>query len=67
MAKAKSVVRKSPTKPEIELRRWCIEQATRWPMESFNAGGVYSGGGGYRQVEVDLLSRAQRIYDWVTK
>jgi hypothetical protein len=50
-----------------ELRRWCIEQAARWPVFPGGGGGVYSGGSMYREVEADLLGRAEKILQWVTK
>lgn len=48
---------------KTELRKWCIEQAIRWPTEGgYNQ--VMSGGGGYK-TEVDLIARARKILDWV--
>lgn len=55
---------KKATKPispqEMGLRRWCVEMAERWPihlgdqMPDFYA-------------DEDVIGRAQKIYDWVTK
>jgi hypothetical protein len=57
------------TKPtvvgDVELRRWCIEQAIRWP--EVGAGGYHgiaSGGGGYR-TEANIIDRASRLLTWV--
>lgn len=58
MKKAK-VTLKKPGATTLELRRWCIEQAIRWPSEREGMAGVYSGGGGYRAV-------ADKILKWVT-
>lgn len=65
-AKPRTTARAKPT--YWELKRWCIEQASRWPTTvEGGAAGVYSAGGNYRHVEADLLGRAQRILDWVSK
>jgi hypothetical protein len=67
------------TKPtvvgDVELRRWCIEQAIRWPevgaggyhgIASGGGGyhGIASGGGGYR-TEANIIDRASRLLTWV--
>lgn len=66
MKKAKFVAKPAAEPTTLELRRWCIEQASRWPTEREGGmGGVYSGGGGYRMIEADLLGRAEKILKWV--
>ncbi len=49
--------------PEAELRRWCIEQAIRWPM--YGPYGAVSGGGFGGKVEADVIGRAERLLKWV--
>lgn len=58
-----------PDLDAIELRRWCIEQATRWPVEpAYSHPGIASGGGGYApRIEVDIVARAEKLFVWVTK
>lgn len=51
---------------EVELRRWCIEQAIRWPEHNPPYGAaIGSVGGGYRPIEADIISRANRLLNWV--
>lgn len=54
---------KRPSGDEVELRRWCIEQATRWPVT--HGGGMMSTY--VHEQEVDLIGRAERLLAWVTK
>lgn len=66
MRKAKLKLKPVSAPAPLELRRWCIEQAIRWPTEREGGlNGVYSGGGGYRMIESDLLGRADKILKWV--
>lgn len=71
MKKAKQV--KKPTGAEIELRRWCIEQATRWPILPYYPSTANAAAYQTYQVpvatnlEADVIGRAKRIYDWVTR
>lgn len=44
---------------EIELRKFCIEMAVQWPVKTHEVLGIYQ--------EVNLISRATRIYKWITK
>lgn len=55
------------TGEDIDLRRWCVEQALKWPTEHYSPAGVYSGGGGLgpRQ-DVDIIGRATKIMNWVS-
>jgi hypothetical protein len=64
MKKAKVIVKKRPPATDsTELRRWCIENAIRWPVD-----------GGYGQglsqhmprSDVDVIGRAKKLLDWVT-
>lgn len=66
MKKAKIVPAKKPIRSQLELRRWCIEQASRWPTETRGSHGG-SFGGGYSTVDSDLIGRAEKILAWVTK
>lgn len=56
-------------KPDIDLNRWCIEMAMKWPVvTNFNGPhGVYSQGGGLpsQQVDADVIGRATKIKAWV--
>lgn len=49
---------------EIMLRRWCVEQAARWPMVSVG-GNIVSFTCEPR--DCDVLGRAQKLYDWVMR
>lgn len=57
-------------KIELELRKWCIEQAIRWPWSApqrYNQG-MASVGGGYKDFpssEPNTIARAQQIYKWI--
>jgi hypothetical protein len=61
MVKAKTPMRSALD--ETELRRWCIEQAMRWPMRSANFGGQAM----YQTPahEEDVIGRATRLRNWV--
>ncbi len=51
---------------ELELRKWCIDQAVRWGWHygtSASLGGYTNSG----PQEPDVIGRANRIYDWVIK
>ena len=49
----------------IELKRWCIGEAIRWPNERDYGAANY--GGFPRPVsEPDIISRAEKILKWVT-
>lgn len=66
--KTKTVLRKSApvgNGHEADLRRWCIEQAMRWPLEGGYGNQMGAYGGNLPRVEADILGRAKRIYDWV--
>ena len=65
MAKAKVATAK-----DIEFSRWCVEMALKWPTITTYSGGqagVYSGGGGLgqQQVDADVIGRATKIAAWV--
>ncbi len=49
---------------EIDLRRWCIEQAIRWPVESGSIG-YASSGISKPAVEADVIGRATKLLNWV--
>lgn len=63
---AKRVKKVTAQGNDAEMRRWCIEQALRWPMSvgSYPAH-VQSVGGYVPTVEADVIGRAKRILDWV--
>lgn len=65
---AKKVQTKRTTTHEAELRRWCIEQAIRWPMHGGYGGGAVGAVGGYvPAAEANIIDRAERLMKWVTK
>lgn len=52
----------------LDLRRWCVEMAMRWPVEGYsNLAGVLAQQqiGDYRQ-DADIIGRAKKLYDWMT-
>lgn len=56
--------RQSQPIAQIELRRWCIEQAIRWPVSM----GSYPSNmtsAFHPQVEADVIGRAKQLLDWV--
>ena len=75
MAKA---AKKATPKSDLELNRWCIEMAMRWPVHS--SGGYYSGHaqgvgvytqhGGYVppvHKDEDIIGRAEKIMAWLKR
>lgn len=65
MAKAKIVTAK-----EVELNRWCIEMALRWPVVSVGGYGAAAGQLGYQNLprsdqDADVIGRAAKIMAWV--
>lgn len=65
MAKAKTATIK-----DIELNRWCVEMAMKWPTHIH--GGFGGGGGGMSHsyvpqtiTEADVIARAGKIMAWV--
>lgn len=60
---------KSPVRNvSIELRRWCIEMAVRWPVHSVS--GYSPMGGGFQQPvhqDENVIGRAEAILEWVAK
>lgn len=50
------------SKESIELRRWCIEMAVKWPVLSHGGYGQMAGG---RAEDQDVIGRATKILDWV--
>lgn len=62
----------------VDLRRWCVECAIRWPIYAQHAhGALYGGqqaghiGQMYQQppsmADHDVIARADKILQWVTK
>ena len=52
---------------EAELRRWCVEQALRWPMTGGHGGYAGTAQGGYVPVqEANIINRAECLLKWVT-
>ncbi len=47
---------------EFEFRKWCIEQAIRWPSS-----GNYAAAFPPISLEINILDRAEHIYNWVKK
>lgn len=63
---AKKSAPKQP--PSIELRRWCIESAIRWPAHEegqFSAGTMSVSVDTRRSVDADVIGRAKKIEAWV--
>jgi hypothetical protein len=69
--KARAAAKARPDGTEAELRRWCIEQAIRWPTH-----GPYGSPQGAAAnpwvsamnngpVESDVIGRAERLRKWV--
>lgn len=76
MAKAKRKSTRKSDGNQVELRRWCIEQAVRWPTKTV---GGYAGLGGAAQGQMgqlgytqphqqdeDIIGRANKLLAWVT-
>lgn len=63
------VAKKKITPSEVELNRWCVEMAMKWPVVTSygNQNGVYSAGGGLssQQSDADVIGRANKIKAWV--
>lgn len=61
------IAKKITPKTDIELNRWCIEMAIRWPVHS--TGGYGGGVGGIPypkgEVDADVLGRASKIMAWI--
>ena len=56
----------------IELRRWCIEHAMRWPVSPARSSqaGAYGVAGHPSEMTLldqDVISRAEKLLAWVTK
>lgn len=62
---SKKVTYLSPA--EIDLRRWAIEQAIRWPWDPGAAGASMYPSPGRAASQPDILHRATAILDWVSK
>lgn len=65
---------KSASVKEVELNRWCVEMAMRWPIVhapatygNANAGmqQMYQQGQPARDVDADVIGRANKIAEWV--
>lgn len=61
----------SASPSQIELRRWCVEMAVRWPTitENYYGGGMMGGGAGgvsSRTTDADVIGRAKKIEAYVT-
>lgn len=69
MATRKSKSKQSQVE-ELALRRWCIEQAIRWPLVGSPYQGAQAGVYGIQplpQSEANIIDRANRLLAWVTK
>lgn len=69
---AKAAKRANPA--EIELRRWCVEMAMRWPCfedivyshaQNFGQLGQALGGQQKMRTDADVIGRANKIMAWV--
>jgi len=62
------------TPKQIELHRWCIEMAMRWPVIRIEPryGNGLGQAGGYLpntpggEFDADVIGRAQKILNWIT-
>lgn len=55
--------------PSLELRRWCIEQAIKWPQDFGRAYSSMSAQYPHPPVamqEANIIGRAEAILKWVT-
>lgn len=55
-------------KVDIDLNRWCIEMAMRWPIISsggYGNAGAFQGGMPRQEIDADVIGRANRIMAWV--
>lgn len=48
----------------VDLRRWCIEQAMRWPSTS--DGSYVSNTFNSPRYDADVIGRAKQLLNWVT-
>lgn len=69
-AKKRAIIRN--VSASIELRQWCIEHAMRWPVmqtQTYSQAGGYLGGGGSTTTysDADVIGRANKLLDWLTK
>jgi hypothetical protein len=60
--------------PNVELNRWCIEMAMRWPVVHVQASygnGLQGANAIYQQpvpardIDADVIGRAEKIMAWV--
>jgi len=72
MKKAKKVTRTVSPK-DAELRRWCIEMAMRWPTTRIGSLAGHFVGAAHippqpeREVDADVIGRADRLLSWLRK
>ena len=71
---AKAVKRAAPRQSEQGLRRWCIEQAMKWPQVQNVSGSVPGAQNTYlyqgqwpSYVDADIINRADRLLAWVKR
>lgn len=66
MATKRKPAARKPT-DDVELRRWCIEQASHWPvLSSYGAGMSHTMANYGPERDADLIGRAKKILRWVT-
>lgn len=64
--------------PSRDLRKWCIEQAIKWPVNYYNGNAMglaagyaqtvaYTGGSGSGYIDQDVIGRAEKLLAWVSK
>ncbi len=60
---------KTATAKDLDLNRWCIEMAMRWPLISIggygNAAGQYLQNLPRQDSDADIIGRATKIMAWV--
>jgi hypothetical protein len=64
------IIKRKLTADNGDLRRWCIEQALRWPVyEDRNYSGAAGGmqwHGNTSRSEADIIGRAEKLLKWVS-
>lgn len=55
------------TANELAHRRWCVEQAMRWPDTPALASFADAAKSPPLRGEIDVIARAQKIFEWSTR
>lgn len=64
------MAKRPPKLKDVELRRWCVEMAMRWPVFEDRLGGAYGaavqGGMTVNRSDANIIARAEKILEWVS-